>query len=1625
MSRSTVALYLPFFVKLSFILSSAMIDLCQWRARIGFWNCFHHWSQSSDCTRSSTGSIYCGTTNGAGRANVKTFKLILSIFCLAILLFISGDVELNPGPTLTGIYILDLDLHFITLLLCTDKPKRDELVELLSSSKFTAGTWEQFVCCLPKMTQDIIAGIKEGVSKEENTISAIAQHCFDNNPDITWRNVIDALLDANEVTVARNVLDKHSGSYNRILHMMISSYILGTSRFSSSKNVYNTVMKVLRSHYSKLTASTQTCLTNIAIELYSKNLINREVKNSPTFEKIEIDFSAMVSIYTEDTEKMIEVCSLFLDCLSIEEGPAKEEAIALARDWENELFRDHQVSFFLTKAATSSTTFISKEVELGFNDKLAIELRNLHKKYAKLMTDITTYYASSRKHDPIVLARWVQNTFDETGLAQDGVTVDKIFEQMQSYYSFIDIEAVIGLIEAYPIDDDSLQARLDEYTDNINKFIDSTELNDIVKTIEAAIIGETIKVDPKIILKLSGKWNHQTIGHVHKLMKYFFDEEAKYITIKKFLRGSICIQFLVFSKRSVQTLIVKSQAKFAFMHLLGIFQLIIDDQTIIDKEEDVGFTFEESLLQSIASIESNPEYHRLSLLLIELKMKINYQNTNGQTALMLASVDGHIEIFQSLLQNCADPFVKLPANREFIGLNSLACIALSQHIYKSIGGEKIIPQDDTSVEDILEMAVNKREVSSYQSFKYVIENNLKKRFQCLQNCFHALNSHFLDATTKILTSKAWVTEVNQNFQSYIKEDAACENAHQLVQLLQPHYSCLNITLLTVPCTITEPIKEQVENYNTNLNMFKDTTSLLELAMMTKGMLCSNDFGCSKFILRLKKSWCSKTITELDIMGNFYLSPFLTLQEIHYDASSMTCTYLIPQLQTETLMKAVIEQRGSLNKSGVFEVIINDIPLTMEDKDNLSLMEAVMQKLLSYNSTALLFACERGDFSTVQLLLSRNLDEGSTGLMMLATYIAALMTASRYGHHQIVELLLSKVPDIDIQDNNGRTALIRASCHGHHKVVELILNEAPDIDIQDNNGCTALLLASHHGHHQVVELILNKILNINIQNRDGWTALMSAIYNGHHQVVELLLNKNPDINIQDNDGWTALKFASRYGHHQVVELLLNKDPDINIQDNDGWTALKFASRYGHHQVVELLLNKDPDINIQDNDGWTALISASCYGHHQVVELLLNKDPDINIQDNDGWTALMSAIYNGHSHVVKLLLNKDPDINIQDNDGWTALKFASRYGHHQVVELLLNKDPDINIQDNDGWTALISASCYGHHQVVELLLNKDPDINIQDNDGWTALMLASRNGYHQVVELLLSKDPDINIQNNNSDSAFTITMVSSYFIITEVFDITPDRRIQLLNQLHSGNYIKILQLLLNCHHINHTDGRNLHSLAVAAKFNNFDAVTILIEKCSITPEHIIRAFTAACYEGHSSMIIHLSEKITILSNNERKLLVAAAEGDLGILIDILCFIGMSPNTALVAGITSLMIAASCGHIELVDVLIQVGADVNKRNDEGLNALDIVNDISFYDRANIKQLLIPNSPAGKLDQVSNNAKSNDKKTSIGDTIKSNFGKYIKEFYDPYYAKQKELKIVPSEAIDQYKKFSTYIFD
>ena len=94
-------------------------------------------------------------------------------------------------------------MSYTTITVTIDKPTRDELIELLSSSKFTAGTWEQFVCYLPNMTQEIITDIK---GSSGDFMIAVAQHCINQNPDMTWKTIMMSLLHANEIVLTCQVL---------------------------------------------------------------------------------------------------------------------------------------------------------------------------------------------------------------------------------------------------------------------------------------------------------------------------------------------------------------------------------------------------------------------------------------------------------------------------------------------------------------------------------------------------------------------------------------------------------------------------------------------------------------------------------------------------------------------------------------------------------------------------------------------------------------------------------------------------------------------------------------------------------------------------------------------------------------------------------------------------------------------------------------------------------------------------------------------------------------------------------------------------------------------------------------------------------------------------------------------------------------------------------------------------------------------------------------------------------------------------------------------------------------------------------------------------------------------------
>ena len=65
-------------------------------------------------------------------------------------------------------------------------------------------------------------------------------------------------------------------------------------------------------------------------------------------------------------------------------------------------------------------------------------------------------------------------------------------------------------------------------------------------------------------------------------------------------------------------------------------------------------------------------------------------------------------------------------------------------------------------------------------------------------------------------------------------------------------------------------------------------------------------------------------------------------------------------------------------------------------------------------------------------------------------------------------------------------------HRHIKVVELLLDRKVDPNIQNTDGKTALRFANENGHFEVVELLLKHHANPNIQDIHGYTELHCAV-----------------------------------------------------------------------------------------------------------------------------------------------------------------------------------------------------------------------------------------------------------------------------------------------------------------------------------------------------------------------------------------------------------------------------------------------------------------------------------------------------------------------------------------------------
>ena len=152
-------------------------------------------------------------------------------------------------------------------------------------------------------------------------------------------------------------------------------------------------------------------------------------------------------------------------------------------------------------------------------------------------------------------------------------------------------------------------------------------------------------------------------------------------------------------------------------------------------------------------------------------------------------------------------------------------------------------------------------------------------------------------------------------------------------------------------------------------------------------------------------------------------------------------------------------------------------------------------------------------------------------------------------------------------------------------------------------------------------------------------------------------------------------AAMRGDKAALRTLVERKADVNAPQADGATALHWVVYRDDKEAADLLIAAGAKVDVPNRDGMTPLAMASLYGSAAMVDRLLTAGADAKRRGSNGETMLMLAARNGNPEVIKRLVGAGADVNAKEPlRGTTALMWAVEQRHPGAVKLLLEVGAD---------------------------------------------------------------------------------------------------------------------------------------------------------------------------------------------------------------------------------------------------------------------------------------------------------------------------------------------------------------
>jgi ankyrin repeat protein len=581
-----------------------------------------------------------------------------------------------------------------------------------------------------------------------------------------------------------------------------------------------------------------------------------------------------------------------------------------------------------------------------------------------------------------------------------------------------------------------------------------------------------------------------------------------------------------------------------------------------------------------------------------------------------------------------------------------------------------------------------------------------------------------------------------------------------------------------------------------------------------------------------------------------------------------------------------------------------------------------------NNSAIGIACQEHRWPEVKQLLRA----GAKATQKLCPFFAEVTTGTP---NDVREFLKTGIKINEPENETGLTALHIAASAGRAEIVEILLGAGADGNLKDKQGVQPLIYAIRPGNVETVKVLVKAKVNLDTKvipsdpyMPDG-AALNLALERHADDIVDVLIDAGADPNVRDRRGKTALMSAAGDLIVGLLRKLLQHGADVNAQDESRWSALMhatIASRTDAYttkkdkngktidvnavvrgdividddqvQTINLLVNAGADLEARNNVGETPLILAVKEMNLIAFRTLLDRHADINAESEDGNTALIYAAQKGLAEIVKVLLAKKPDLNTASVRSLfklpgTALMRAIEEKHTDIALALIEAGADVHYKDSLGNSALHRAA-FHDAKVVKALLSRKVAIDEPNSVGNTPLLMAASAGNAEAVRMLLDAGADLRNRDEEGNTALIAAADQEYSNTIETIKVLLQRGAKLEDVNNEGE----------------------NALHLAAQSGNTENAIVLLN-AGANPDSRDKTNRTAMFHAALARDYAIPEEGAKVIKS-----LVAKHADV--------------NASDEEGISVLMEAARNGYVEVVKLLLDLGAKVNAQSKSGSTAL-----------------------------------------------------------------------------------------